>query len=717
MKSGLYGPPSRVAVVHPVRIRARLLGEALVTAGHRVKVLLPGPDALAEIEAHRADLVVAHASLAQDLDPDAPGLEVPVVSLTEGGAAGDQLAADVMLREPVDLESLRISVGGLLKVHGESRRLRRRVDDLGALYRLSWAFSLEGGPSNLFGYISERAAEMVGAQKGLVLLYDHERRQLTAQADGFGIPAEAIEGLSYAADGEASERWNFRTHGPLTSVDAPNDTRMLTGVVRRLGVRSVAAVPMTSGHRIVGLLAVADRPGGRAFDDQDTSLLLAAASLAAVAIENLALHDRVKKANATLEEYDRLKTQFVGMVAHDFRRPLTAIRGFAELVLVDRPPGDVVDEYMRGIVEECDGLSRLADDTLLLAKLETASVEYRWAETDLAEMVRETAPESDGKHRFVLEVPEGLPTVVVDGQRLRQVLSNLITNAVKYSPDGGKITIRCRVGDEVTIEVSDEGLGVPQDQQAQIFEKFHRVDSGQHRAVSGTGLGLYICRLIVEGHGGRVWVESDPGRGSRFIVQVPLDARPGRSAPLPPRRQTGVEGPITQMFRPATGVHGQLATALKAKPTRRSTGRVPVAGRRPVRVAPLAGPPSPSEPDDSQTSLTRHEEHRGSRRIRRMIPIRVNHQGATLTTYTNVINRAGALIICAVPIEPGTILQITNLVSQKVAPFEVIRRGGEWQGQYELGVQLREDVDFWGETYDPDAEDPEPVSRRGADEP
>ena len=701
----LYGPPSRIAVVHPIRARARLLGEALIEAGHRVKVILPGPDALDQVREHRSELVVAHTSLAQDLEPDAPGFDVPVVSLAEGGTPGDRLAADAMLREPADPESLRICVGGLLKVHREALRLRRRVEDLGALYRLSWAFSLEGGPANLYGYISERAAEMLGASKGLVLLYDHEERRITAQADGYGIAPEALSGLSYAADGESAQRWNFRTHGPLTSVDAPTDSRLLAGLVRRLGVRSVAIVPMTSGHRVVGLLGVADRPGGVAFGDEDTSLLLAAGSLAAVAIENMALHENVKKANATLEEYDRLKTQFVGMVAHDFRRPLTAIRGLAELVLVDEPPDPTVKDYMRGIVEECDGLARLADDTLLLAKLETAGVEFRWGQTDLRALLREAVPSSSASHSFELDVPEGLPEVVVDAQRLRQVFSNLVTNAVKYSPQGGKITLRCRVASEVTIEVSDQGLGIPKDQQEQLFKKFQRVQSEQHQAVSGTGLGLYISRLIVEGHGGRIWVESEPGQGSTFCLQLPLDARPGHSEPLPPRRQAAADGPITQMFRPGMGQRVQAAVqaAVQARLTGKPV-RVPLAGRRPVRVAPVAKaePAEAVTPDDSQTALYRHAELRRTRRIRRMLPIRINHQGATLTTYTAVINRGGALIVCAVPIEPGTILQITNLVSQQVATFEVIRRGGEEQGQYKLGVQLRDDVDFWGAMYDPD---------------
>jgi len=697
MKSDLYGPASRVAVVHPVRAQARDMGEALLRAGHRVKIVLPGPDALEEVRAHRADLVVAHVSFAQDLDPTAE-LGLPLISLAEGGTRGDQLTADAMLREPVDPESLRICVGGLLRLAHERRQLRRRVSDLSALYRLSWALSLEGGAKSLYGYIAKHAAEMLGATKGLVLLYDPESRRMTAQPEGFGVPADALQGLSYPVDGDASRRWNFRKNGPLSSTDAETDARLLPDAVARLGVRSLALVPMTSGHRTVGLLGVADRPDGVAFGEEDTSLLLAAASLAAVASENLKVHERVKKANERYEEYDRLKSQFVGMVAHDFRRPLTVIRGFAELVLVDEPPDATVKDYMRGIIEECEGLARLADDTLLLAKLETASVEFRWAETDIGALLHEVVPPALAGHTVLVDLPPKLPSVVVDAQRLRQVLSNLVSNAIKYSPRGGLVTLRCRVDDEVKIDVSDQGLGIPKAQQGQLFNKFERVQTEEHQAVSGTGLGLYICRLIVQGHGGRIWVESEPGEGSTFCVRLPRDARPGRGGRAPVSEKSAADGPITSMFRPSKDLPEEYRTDS------------PLRGPQPAREgasAASSGAASVADrmPDDSQTALYRRAELRRSRRIRRMIPIRLNYQGAMLTTYTAVINRRGALIICAAPIDAGTTLQITNLVTQRTEAFEVVRRGDEEEGQYKLGVELIEDVDFWGASYDPEIDE------------
>jgi len=702
MKSDLHGPASRIAIVHPVAVRARVMKDALGEAGHRVRLVLPGPEALAEVQAHRPDLVVAHVSLAQDVESSFPGFQVPLISLAEGGMPGDQLAADAMLREPVDLESLRICVGGLLRADQVTRGLRRQVEDLGALYRLSWALSLEGGPKKLYGYIAEQAAVMLGAEKGLVLLYDVGRRQIVAQLDGYGIPEASVAGLSYAVDGEASKRWNFRKNGPLASQDAAKDSRLLPDVVARLGVRSVVIVPMTSGRHVAGLLVVADRPGDQEFDEDDTHLLLAAGSLAAVAVENLTLHENIKRANTTLEEYDRLKSQFVGMVAHDFRRPLTAVRGFAELVLVDDLSGRTVNEYMRAIMDECDGLSRLADDTLLLAKLETANVDFRWSETDPASLFRDVVPPSLTGHSVVVDVPDGLPPIIVDAQRLRQVLSNLVSNAIKYSPGGGKITLRCRMDSDVLIQVTDQGLGIPKEQQAQVFGKFERLQTGQHQAVHGTGLGLYISRLIVQAHSGRIWVESEPGQGSTFCVRLPRDARPGRSAPRPEAKKVPT-GPISLMFQP--------------QETREAPARAELEAQAAGSVAPGAPPSAASgdtgavevpvqQPDDSQTAQRVQKEMRRTRRIRKLIPIRINYKGATLATYTAVINQRGALIVCAVPFEPGATLQITNLATRKSAAFEVVGRSDEEQGQYKLGVKLLGELDFWGPLYEPKPTDP-----------
>jgi signal transduction histidine kinase len=555
---GRTSPAARIAVVHRDAQRAHAVAGVLRRRGHQVSPIDPGRRAAQQVVASNPDLVIAHAGIREPRLVDLvrtvrQAFDIPVLVLTDGTRVQDEVEADALLREPVDLEAVTVCAAGLLRAEDEIRRLRRKVQELGALYRVSWAFSLEGGAEPLFTHLAEQSASMLKAEKGLVMLYDASRRQIVGQPRGFGLTAEQISQIRYSIDSEAAGRWNFRKNGPLISNSASADTRLLPNLVGQLGLRSALLVPMSSGGKILGLLGVANRTGDRPFGEEDLSLLMAAAGLAAVAVDNLVLHEDLKQANVLLQDYDRMKSEFVAMVAHDFRKPLTAIRGFAELVMEEEIPRETLVEYMRTVVDETDSLARLADDTLLITRIETERFEFRWSELDLGPFILGSVPLGLSDHSVLVDIPPGLPKVVVDPERLRQVLTNLVSNAIKYSPNGGTVTVRCRErGEQVTIEVVDHGLGIPQEQLGTLFQKFQRVRTDDHLAISGTGLGLYICRLIVEGHGGQVWVESQLGEGSTFGLVLPLDAREAQSR-RKPRAETGSQrklgGSITGMFR------------------------------------------------------------------------------------------------------------------------------------------------------------------------
>jgi signal transduction histidine kinase len=313
---------------------------------------------------------------------------------------------------------------------------------------------------------------------------------------------------------------------------AQADSRLLPELATELDLHSVLIAAMTRGPEVHGLLLVADRALGAAFGEEDLNLLLAVAGQATVAVENLALHEELKRANVLLQEYDRVKSEFVAIVAHDFRKPLMAIRGFAELVLEEPDiPLEARQEFMRTVITETEQLALLANDTLLITQIETGQFEFRWSEIDLGPFILDTMPLGLSDHSVLLDIPPQFPRIVADADRLRQVLTNLTMNAVKYSPGGGSIIVRCRErgSQHVVIEVVDHGLGIPQDQIGLLFQKFQRVRTDDHMKISGTGLGLYICRLIVEGHGGQLWVESELGRGSTFGLVLPIDSREHKS--------------------------------------------------------------------------------------------------------------------------------------------------------------------------------------------
>ena len=540
--SAASGPLGHIALVHEDPERAEDLARLLRTAGHRVTVVVPGRRIVQGVVDCSPDLLLASHSL---VDPpmasvvkgvrQALGTDVRILVLYGFDPQGVPAEVDDVQRaEPLQPTELQIRVSRLLQELAERRVLQKKTSELLGLYKMSWAFSLAGGADALYAHLSRHSAEMLKAERGVVMLYDGERRQLVGQVPGFGLTPEQVRRVRYSVDGEADGRWNFRKNGPLLSNKAQADTRLLPELVSELGLQSLMVAPITRGPKILGLLAVADRVGRAPFSDEDLNLLIALAGQATIAVENLRLHEEIKKANLLLQEYDRLKSEFVGIVAHDFRRPLMAIRGFAELVAEepDLPPETRL-EFMRTVINETDHLALLANDTLLITQIETGQLSYNFREVDVGPFLLEAVPLGLSDHSVMMDVPANFPRIWADPDRLRQVLNNLVSNGVKYSNAGSSVVVRVRERgtQHIVIEVVDHGLGIPPEQVGKLFQKFARVRTEDHLKVSGTGLGLYISRLIVEGHGGQIWVESELGKGSTFGLALPVDARTAQRAP------------------------------------------------------------------------------------------------------------------------------------------------------------------------------------------
>jgi signal transduction histidine kinase len=226
---------------------------------------------------------------------------------------------------------------------------------------------------------------------------------------------------------------------------------------------------------------------------------------------------------------ERLKSDFVSTVSHELRTPLAAIYGAAmTLRREDVPLSPEQREGMLGVVSgEAERLARIVNEILLASRLDSDLVEVSIGDVDAGELAA-TVVAAAGAHLpenvdLRLLVPPDLPPISADADKLRQVLVNLVENAIKYSPDGGEVEVAlATVPGRLRFSVRDEGLGVPAAEQSRIFEKFYRLDPDLTRGVGGTGLGLYICREIVRRMDGRIWVDSQPGVGSTFSFELPL---------------------------------------------------------------------------------------------------------------------------------------------------------------------------------------------------
>jgi two-component system phosphate regulon sensor histidine kinase PhoR len=230
-----------------------------------------------------------------------------------------------------------------------------------------------------------------------------------------------------------------------------------------------------------------------------------------------------------LRKLERVRRDFVANVSHEFRTPLTAIQGFAETLLagaMNDPQNR--DRFLGIILEHSRRLARLTEDLLKLSQMDAERLELELRPVSVAQLVEscyETARHraTEKELNLSLDVPEGLPNVSGDARRLQEVLQNLLDNAIQYTLPGGKIVLSAEAkNEEVIFTVADTGIGIPQGDQPRIFERFYRVDVARSREAGGTGLGLSIAKHLTEGHGGRIWVESEVGVGSKFHVSVPV---------------------------------------------------------------------------------------------------------------------------------------------------------------------------------------------------
>ncbi|MGC9348814.1 MAG: ATP-binding protein [Anaerolineae bacterium] len=229
-------------------------------------------------------------------------------------------------------------------------------------------------------------------------------------------------------------------------------------------------------------------------------------------------------------EADALKDTFISVVSHELKTPVSIIKGYAETLRRPEARNNpaLVEDMLDDVIAESDRLARLVDDLLDASRLQAGGLPFRDVEevdlSFLAERVAERYQPQTDRHELILDFPENFPSVQADAQRLEQVLDNLVSNAIKYSPRGGVVKIKGEASPaEVVVSVSDEGVGIPLDEQERIFDRFYRVEGPETRAVSGTGLGLYLTRAIVSAHGGRCWVSSSPGKGSTFYVALPRE--------------------------------------------------------------------------------------------------------------------------------------------------------------------------------------------------
>jgi PAS domain S-box-containing protein len=424
-----------------------------------------------------------------------------------------RLQSQPHIREPVDLPALDARVAGVAPQQGSRYAfftLRPRSEIAAAANSIRWRVLVVGlGLAGALLAIVYAAAPAIARSRVTRQQRDQAERVLAHLGDGVFVvdrddvvrlwnpAAEAITGLRTATvcDRPAEEAipgWaTIATFVPVANRPGDGD-----------GASSAETVPVDVEGKELWLSVVAVALGDEtvyAFRD--------------------ATHDR------RLED---LRSQFVATISHELRTPLASLHGAAMTLREHDLPVETQNDLLEMIAEQSNRLANLVEEILIAGQLDSGSLSVVADTFDPEELVRgvvAAARSRVGEETTIdVSIPPVLPKVHGDGERTRQVLLNLIDNAIKYSPYGGRIEVGLATAeDQLRFSVRDEGLGIPVGEQERIFDKFYRLDPDQRRGIGGTGLGLYICRELVRSMDGRIWVESEPGNGTTFAFELPAE--------------------------------------------------------------------------------------------------------------------------------------------------------------------------------------------------
>ena len=491
-------------------------------------------------------LVLLDLSLPDSSGPDsimvlrkhAPSTAIVVLSgLSDESAAIRTMengAQDYLIKGQVDPQTLSRSLRYAIQRHTVEERINQRNRELLVLKRISETVLGSFDLKFILDRILDEAMTSGSFDLGNIRLLDSSDDTLqVACFRGYQNP----EGVSHHRPlsktmANAKSRFGDRIFEKACIEENVQKCEGLR-TLKQEAIESMVEVPVRNEHQVLGILQLGTRKR-RSFKGGDISLLETIGNQMAVAIQRAQLYEKTETQARELAKTNQLQADFAAMIAHDLKSPLMTITGVAE-VMAEGTFGIVTDEqkkWLSRIQENGHALLELINDFLDVAKLESGYVDATRDHIDLRELI-DTAVES---YRVVAankgiaiskRINSPLPVTCADRRRLDQVLGNLISNGIKFTPVGGEIQIGAEEMETgwVTVWVKDSGEGIPREEIGKIFQKYQQAGNAKSSTVKGTGLGLVICKMIVEAHGGQIWAVSDTGAGSTFSFSLPTVLR------------------------------------------------------------------------------------------------------------------------------------------------------------------------------------------------
>ena len=416
-------------------------------------------------------------------------------------------------------------------------RLIKKSKEIKTLHDVAGALSTRASqaPSTLAAIVTI-VAKALEADLVAFLILDESTGELVTQSGAFGLEGEELLYRLPLSDEKSSSVRVFKTRRPFVTKDAQDDPQVNAHYAKMWSVHSLMVVPLVLEDRCIGVMRVGSRRVD-AFSDEQIALVSVIAEEAAIIVETAILNRRLSKTAEQLATLNRMKDEFVSTVSHEFKTPLTTISGFLT-VMLEGDTGPLNPQQMKFLAiakAASKRLSGLVSDLLDLSRLE-GGARMQPIPLDLAKLVADSIENhqpaaAEASKTLSAETPPTLPPALGDERWLHLVLDNLISNAIKFTHPGGRVRVRVQdKGEFVMVSVSDDGIGIPPADREKVFERFYRAGNRAEVNAPGTGLGLAIAREVVDKHGGKIWLESELGKGTTIHFVGPAAAREQEAA-------------------------------------------------------------------------------------------------------------------------------------------------------------------------------------------
>jgi signal transduction histidine kinase len=440
-------------------------------------------------------------------------------------------------------EQAKLIVKTDLALNKTQEELDKKVTGLYTLHKISRLISTTFDEDEIFRRIDESLINDLGFERSLIFVFDASRN-LACQMEG-GYTKIEIDRIR-------ENLTQDRIFSPLmtkakTLSSLNTDPHTQNRITRAFGINFFVLAPIITQDGIAGVIFAGNKSGYSLISEGDEELLTILANQIGQALENARLFEQVyhsqqelenkvnqrtKELAQALEEVRRIskmKSDFVSAVSHELRTPLTSIKGYASILMAGKLGAvpDQVKDRLEKINKHSDSLVHLINDLLDISRIESGRVEMKFEFRPLKEIVESVAdlltPQlKDKKIELAIQVQKDIKPVFVDAGQIQRVFVNLISNAIKFTPADGKITLKASdAGEYIQVDVSDTGIGIAEGDLEKVFEEFYRVDNTINQSLAGTGLGLSLVKHIIEAHKGKIWVKSKVKEGTTFSFTLP----------------------------------------------------------------------------------------------------------------------------------------------------------------------------------------------------